>query len=268
MTFPRLYGRLLIAIPGILVFLAVIFRAPPAWALFLFSALSVMAAWEAIRLCCSRGISSFSRVTASFLAGVSALFTAIDHPLSMVFIMLPGTVIAICIMVKMGPGHSRRRIAGTAGVVSFYTIGFGIMGRLFLLAGPWSILAVLALCWIGDSAAYFTGIAFGKHKLLPRVSPKKSWEGFYGGLAGSAAGAVLAAHLGGLPLQPFLVLGIAGGVAGVLGDLFESSLKRDAGVKDSSGLLLGHGGILDRFDSAVAAAPVALVVLTVFGLAG
>ncbi len=266
MTFPKLYGRLLIALPGIGLFLIVIFRTPPIWSLYLFSALSVLAAWEAVPLCCSLGIGSFSRTLVSFSAGVSTLFTAIDHPLSMAILLLPGTAVAVCVMFTRGPGHSRRRIAGTASLVSFYAIGFGILGRLFLQMGPWSVLAVLALCWIGDSAAYFTGIAFGKHKLLPSVSPKKSWEGFFGGIAGSMIGSGLAAYLGGLPLLPFLVTGLAGGIAGVLGDLFESSIKRDAGVKDSSGLLLGHGGILDRFDSSVAAAPVALIVLTLFGL--
>ena len=268
MTFPRLYGRLLIALPGIGLFLAVIFRAPPIWSLYLFSALSVLAAWEAVKLCCSEGLGSFSSVITSFLAGVSTLFIAIDHPLSTPVLILPGAVIAVYVMVSRGPGHSRRRIAGTSSLVSFYAIGFGMLGRLFLQMGPWSVLAVLALCWIGDSAAYFTGIAFGKHKLLPSVSPKKSWEGFYGGIVGAIAGSSLAGYLGGLPLLPFLVLGLSGGVAGVLGDLFESSIKRDAGVKDSSGLLLGHGGILDRFDSAAAAAPVAFIVLTLFGLAG
>lgn len=268
MTFPRLYGRLLIALPGIGLFLAVIFRAPPKWSLFLFSTLSLLAAWEAVPLCCSRALSTFNRVVISFLAGVSTLFTAIDHPLSMPVLILPGAAIAVCVMITRGPDHSRRRIAGTASLVSFYAIGFGILGRLFLQMGPWSVLAVLALCWIGDSAAYFAGIAFGKHKLMPSVSPKKSWEGFYGGMAGSILGSGLAAYLGDLPLLPFLVLGLAGGLAGVLGDLFESSIKRDAGVKDSGGLLLGHGGILDRFDSAVAAAPVALILLTMFGLAG
>lgn len=266
MTFPRLYGRLLIAIPGIVMFLAVIFRAPPVWSLFLFSVLAVVAAWEAVQLCCSKGINPFSRVMVSFLSGTAALFIAIDHPLTFPVLLLPGAVTALCVMITMGPEHSRRRIAGTAALLSFYTIGFGLMGRLFLQAGAWIVLAVLALCWIGDSAAYFTGVAFGKHKLMPRVSPKKSWEGFYGGLIGSTAGSVLVGHLGGLPFVPLLVLGFAGGIAGVLGDLFESALKRDAGVKDSSGLLLGHGGILDRFDSAAAVAPVALVVLTVFGV--
>jgi len=257
---------MLIALPGIALFLFVIFRAPPIWTLFLFSSLSVLAAWEAVKLCCSSGFGSFSHVIISFLAGVSTLLVAIDHPLSVPSLILPGGVIAFCVITRMGPKHSRRRIAGTSALVSIYSIGFGMIGKLFMEMGPWSVLAVLALCWLGDSTAYFVGIALGRHKLLPKVSPKKSWEGFYGGIAGAVGGAVLAGHLGGFPLAPFVVLGFAGGIAGVLGDLFESSIKRDAGVKDSSGLLLGHGGILDRFDSAVVAAPVAFTVFTLFGL--
>lgn len=266
MTFPRLYGRLLVAIPGIALFLFVIFRTAPYWGLFLFSSLSLLAAWEAVQLCCTKGISPFARVITSFLAGAATLFTAIDHPLSLPVLILPGAAIALCVMVTLGPAHSRRRIAGTASLVSLYAIGFGLMGRIYLLWGPWALLALLALCWVGDSAAYFTGIAFGRHKLMPRVSPAKSWEGFFGGLIGAVAGSALAGSPGGLPLTPLLVAGFAGGVAGVLGDLFESSIKRDAGVKDSSGLLLGHGGILDRFDSAVAAAPVFMAVLFLFGV--
>jgi phosphatidate cytidylyltransferase len=112
------------------------------------------------------------------------------------------------------------------------------------------------------------GVALGKNKLLPKVSPKKSWEGFFGGLAGSVTGSLVVGHMAGIDTIPLLVLGFAGGIAGVYGDLFESALKRDADIKDSGMILMGHGGILDRFDSAVAVAPVALVILHLFGIAG
>lgn len=266
MIFPRLYGRLLIALPGIALFLVILLELPPKWGLFLFSALAVLSAWEAVQLGCSGGLGVFPRTLISLLAGISTLVTALEHPLAMPMILLPGAVVALSVMAKSGSSHAIRRIAGTSALVSLYAMGFGIMGRLLLSAGPWMVLAVLALCWIGDSAAYFTGVALGKHKLMPSVSPKKSWEGFIGGLFGAVAGCVLVGGYGGIPLLPLFVTGFAGGVAGVLGDLFESSLKRDAGVKDSSGLLLGHGGILDRFDSTVVAAPAALTVLTLFGL--
>lgn len=268
MNFSRLSGRLLVAVPGIALFLLVIFRAPMKWSLFLFFTLSVLAAWEAIQLCCSSGLRSFGAVSSAFLAGASTVLIALEHPLALPSLLLPGLVISLCVMIAIGPDHARRRMAGTAGIMSLYTIGFGIMGMIMIRWGAWSVLGVLFICWAGDSAAYFTGIAFGRHKLMPRVSPAKTWEGLFGGIAGSMAGGLLAAHLGGFSMLPFLVAGFTGGITGILGDLFESALKRDAGIKDSSSLLLGHGGILDRFDSAVAVAPVALAVFTLMELGG
>lgn len=132
-------------------------------------------------------------------------------------------------------------------------------------AGSWmhghfgfTMLALtMALVWINDTAAYFTGMAFGKTRLAPDISPKKSVEGFVGGLAvtcGAAAGA-RCLLLQDLPLVHALALGIGIALSGTLGDLFESLIKRDAGIKDSGTLLPGHGGILDRFDSLLFAVP-------------
>jgi len=267
MTFPSLLGRLLIAVPGIALFLAVLFLLPSIWGLFLFSTLAVLAGFEASSMCMRQGLSITARVLIALLCGVSCCFIALDHPLQLPALILPGAVVTISILSTSGPEHARRRMAGTAGLASLYAMGFGIMGRLFLANGAWVILAVLAVCWIGDSAAYFVGIAFGRKKLLPKISPKKSWEGLFGGLAGSMAGSLAIGHMAGIETIPLLVLGFAGGIAGVYGDLFESALKRDAAIKDSSNLLLGHGGILDRFDSAVVVAPVALVILHLFGIA-
>lgn len=267
MRFPKLAGRLLIAIPGIALFLAVLFLLPDKWGLYLFSALAVLAAWEAIPLCCS-SITGFPRVLISFFAGVSAFTVSVNHPLVFPALLLPSVFIAIPVLRFQGPDSFRRRIAGTAAVIALYSIGFGILGRLYLMNGPWMALAVLALCWIGDSAAYFTGITFGRHKLMPEVSPKKSWEGFYGGVIGGALGCMAVGILAGFYWMPMLVAGVTGSIAGVAGDLVESALKRDAGVKDSSNILLGHGGIMDRFDSVVAAAPACYAVLYLFGLVG
>lgn len=268
MAFQKLFGRTLIAVPGIILFLGILFYAPPVWSVFLFCALAVFAGWEAVQLCCSSGVNLLTRILVSFTAGAATLLIAVDHPLALPALLLPGALVALCVMITMGPAHSRRRIAGTSALLGFYTMGFGILGWLFINSGVWIVFAILALCWLGDSIAYFAGSAFGRHKMMPRVSPNKSWEGFAGGIIGAVAGCVIVGSFGGFELFPLVVTGVAGGLAGVLGDLFESSLKRDAGVKDSGTILLGHGGILDRFDSAVAAAPAALVVLTLFGVTG
>ena len=118
---------------------------------------------------------------------------------------------------------------------------------------------LFTLVWTADSGAYFTGKAFGKHKLIPDVSPNKTIEGLVGGLALTAI--VIAAvayyrHLTGLHLAGFVMLSMVTVLASVLGDLFESLLKRQANIKDSGTLLPGHGGVLDRIDSILAAAPI------------
>ena len=119
------------------------------------------------------------------------------------------------------------------------------------------ILVVFAGIWTCDSFAYFGGRAFGKHKLFERVSPKKTWEGAASGAAGGIAVCiVLAVVLDGLVWQDGLVIGLAAGVLGQIGDLAESHLKRACNVKDSSQIIPGHGGILDRFDSLLFVAPV------------
>lgn len=115
----------------------------------------------------------------------------------------------------------------------------------------WLFLIILFSVWISDSAAYFIGRSYGKHKLAPRVSPKKTWEGsvagFLGGLIGFFAFSWFL--LPELPVIHSVIIGIIIGSVGQLGDLSESQIKRDAGVKDSSTLIPGHGGVIDRFDS-------------------
>lgn len=129
--------------------------------------------------------------------------------------------------------------------------------------GQW-LLFVFVLVWAADVGAYFAGKAFGRHKLAPAVSPGKTWEGVGGGLLAVAAILALAAVWFQRPLVPMLVLGLAVAVVSIVGDLLESLLKRQAGLKDSGALLPGHGGALDRVDSLLAALPVFVAGLRVF----
>lgn len=124
--------------------------------------------------------------------------------------------------------------------------------------GAYLVISVLASIWIGDSAAYYGGITFGRHKLFPRVSPKKSWEGAIFGFIFSVGALILAKVivLNFLSWINVLVIGIIIGIIGQIGDLVESLLKRDSEVKDSSSLIPGHGGFFDRFDSLLFSAPV------------
>lgn len=135
--------------------------------------------------------------------------------------------------------------------------------------GPgWAMFAV-AIVWAADSGAYFVGVRFGKRKLAPRISPGKSWEGFAGGLVTTMLLAVAVLPLFKLPwssLPALLLLTVLTAVFSVAGDLFESLLKRHAGAKDSSHLIPGHGGLLDRLDSLLAALPVFVVCKDWLGL--
>ncbi|HET6414859.1 MAG TPA: phosphatidate cytidylyltransferase [Polyangiales bacterium] len=127
--------------------------------------------------------------------------------------------------------------------------------RDFNPTGAWVFLT-MALAWGSDTAAYFVGRKFGKTKLAPRISPKKTLEGSAGGLAASVLGALaMSFFLPGLSPMDAIALGILAGAAGQAGDLLVSVLKRSSGVKDSGGILPGHGGILDRVDALAFTAP-------------
>lgn len=130
--------------------------------------------------------------------------------------------------------------------------------------GAWVVLYVFAVTWCTDAGAYFAGMAFGRHKLAPRLSPKKTWEGAIGGVLAATFMSLAWGTWIGLPWWHCAILGPALGILGQVGDLCESALKRDIGVKDFGVVLPGHGGILDRFDSLLFTAPVAYYYLQFF----
>ncbi|NJN16708.1 MAG: phosphatidate cytidylyltransferase [Oscillochloris sp.] len=130
------------------------------------------------------------------------------------------------------------------------------------------IIFTLAITWCQDSAAYFVGRSFGRTRMAPVLSPKKSWEGAAGGLIASALTAMLCVPLLGLPISLGFaaLIGALAGVVGPIGDLAESLIKRQIGIKDSGSLIPGHGGMLDRIDSLIFIAPLVyyMVLLTLF----
>lgn len=121
--------------------------------------------------------------------------------------------------------------------------------------GAWLVLFVIFAAWAADTGAYLVGRKWGSHKLAPNISPGKSWEGMWAGFGSSVAMSILMGAALDMPWVHRLILGIAIGVSSLVGDLAESLIKRDIGIKDFGSILPGHGGILDRFDGLLFAAP-------------
>ncbi len=158
------------------------------------------------------------------------------------------------------------RVAGGAFGPLWVGVGLGACALLKVVGkddGGGYVVLSLGLAWIGDTGGYFAGRAFGKHKLYERVSPKKTVEGAIGGVMSTIAFAVVMSvfFIPSLPVRDAVILGAVGAVLGICGDLGESLLKRSVGVKDSGGIVPGHGGILDRIDALLLTGPVTLLYL-------
>lgn len=148
--------------------------------------------------------------------------------------------------------------------IGFPMIALNIIYAYDVPATKWLVLIMFAMIWLNDTGAYCAGSALGRHKMFPRLSPKKSWEGFAGGLLCCVLAGWVAFrcfNTADLELWRWMVLGVVVCLFSTWGDLFESLLKRNAGVKDSGNLIPGHGGILDRIDSLLFVAPACMLFL-------
>lgn len=177
--------------------------------------------------------------------------------------VLEGALVLLALALGMRPGRdltlSLGGAASTVLGVLYVALPLGLLVYLRQAPrGEYLVVYVLVVTWVGDTAAYYAGSAFGRRKLAPRLSPGKSWEGAFASLlAGVVAGGLLLAHyFPAVPLWLNLATAVAVNIAGQIGDLAESALKRGAGVKDSASLLPGHGGLLDRLDALLFAIPV------------
>ena len=168
--------------------------------------------------------------------------------------------------------RSRISDVGISFLGAFYT-GFLLCGILIIrqsVEGLWGGLFLFLFflsVWANDAFAYFVGSKIGKHKLAPRTSPNKSWEGFIAGLVGSAIAWVLMSFVPGVNMHwgTAILIGVICGITEVLGDLVESRIKRNSGFKDSGTIMPGHGGLLDRCDSLFLASITAVILLAAFG---
>jgi phosphatidate cytidylyltransferase len=189
----------------------------------------------------------------SFAHRIGALYS----PGSLFFLFIIGLTVLVLFtrrpLVETLPASG---ISSTGLLLVAFPLSFAIRLHSISIAGPRLLLFALVITWAADSVAYFAGRAFGKHALAPHISPKKTWEGSIAGVAGSLLVGYVFHFWLTIPVGHLLAMALVGNVAGQMGDLLESACKRSAGVKDSGGLLPGHGGILDRIDALILCIPV------------
>ncbi|MFZ0284180.1 MAG: phosphatidate cytidylyltransferase [Terriglobales bacterium] len=287
----HLLKRILTAVVLIPVVLLLVLRAPVPVVALVAALVALLATQEFLKLAEAYGIRPFRWPTYLFV-GAFFLFMAVSpnaKPLlsTAIFVYSVGFAAAIApfVFLTVGLRQVNLSTALPAAMVSVFAFGYVAlpMGLLVQLRQQWSgaflLLYLLLLVWAGDIFAYFVGRSLGRHLMSPRISPKKTWEGALASLLASLvvgmllynyalpiSSALLNAHLitrrDGFfalqkpPLWPTLLLSAAINVAAQLGDLVESLIKRGAGVKDSGTILPGHGGMLDRIDALLFAAPV------------
>ncbi len=267
--------RIMVAVFGIPALLLVLVVAPPFATAALLVGLGVIGAHELLTAVC--GAEKAKRYTplAGLLATATVLsvFFASSSVATVVMFLRASLVVAvfICAILNYGTDRALTFTDICAILVAGVAIPMALATLLQLRMLPYGggmVLIPLVAAFCSDSAALFAGMAFGKHKLSPRVSPKKTVEGAIGGLVGGMLGMVIFRiifHM--VTLQPLhigwcLLLGLVGAVMGQLGDLSFSVIKRQQGIKDYGRLLPGHGGVLDRFDSVIFAAPVVWLIVS------
>ena len=271
--------RVATAVVILIVLVAMLFFAPAAvWAIFVL-AIALVACWEWSRLC---GLSARALALYQLASGaIGAAFwvlAVIDTESAFTAAASTAFILAAVFWILAAPFWLAKRlrpggaVCAAAGWLVVWPTWFAFV--VLREWGPWLLLAVAAIVWVADIAAYFAGRRFGRHKLAPAVSPGKTWEGVAGALAGVALyGVTLSwiAHAQSTPLSavfesalgaPVIVAMLALALLSVVGDLLESWMKRGAGVKDSSALLPGHGGVLDRIDALTSTLPIAALALS------
>ena len=273
-----LLTRVLTAVALLPLVLGMLFFAnDPLWALFALL-IALLSCWEWSRMCAltPRGQAAFLVASGALGAFVWLLFMGLV-PGDFARAAMTAFILAGAFWIVAAPLWLARKArpspstCAAAGWLVVWPMWFALV--VLREASPWLLLAIAALVWVADIAAYFAGKRFGKHKLAPAVSPGKTWEGVAGALAGVALyGIVLCAvayrwdtpitslFAAGAGVPAILAMLLLTAVS-VVGDLFESWMKRGAGLKDSSRLLPGHGGILDRIDALTSSLPIAALAL-------
>ena len=266
----NLQQRLIVGVSGACLFIGGIIFSE--WTFFLlFLGLTLLGTEEFYRLVGTQGIKPNRGLGLTLAAGIFiAVFLIVNElmPIELLYLAFPAVFLSFVLELYRKQPQPFTNIAFTLLGVLYIAVPFALMNLLGFLQGDYSwqpILGLMLLIWSADTGAYIAGKNFGKHKLLERVSPGKTWEGWAGGTVLSVVVAwVLAMFFQDLELYQWIGVAVIVSVFGVLGDLSESLLKRSLGVKDSGVLLPGHGGILDRFDSLILAIPFVVAFLKIF----
>lgn len=259
--------RLLTAAVLSVLLITAIFAFTTAWFSIVLAAFLATGAWEWARL-----MQAERRARTPVLPGALVLSLIplwfFQQETGFLMSILGVCAVGWCVVLASLPGSDVLRPLHTYNDVTRFLIGAFVLAPPWLALvhlhaapqyGPWYVLCLFGLVGVADSAAYFSGRAFGKNKLAPHISPGKTWEGAYGAFAATVIyGAVcgIGFNLQGMPLAAFITLCLVTVMFSIVGDLFESLVKRQAGAKDSGNILPGHGGVLDRIDSLTAAAPI------------
>ncbi|MDO4320110.1 MAG: phosphatidate cytidylyltransferase [Bacteroidales bacterium] len=194
------------------------------------------------------------------LLGIYGIGIAYDNFTSLLMVAAVYLPVRIVIAVIDRSSDPARVMLYSMLTMIYVAWSLALLYSAYLMSGKEIVLATFIFIWINDTGAYLSGRTFGRHKLCERLSPKKTWEGFWGGFILTLAAGAATPFVLGLPtgkIAVWIVYAAVVSVFGTFGDLFESLIKRNLGVKDSGNIIPGHGGILDRIDSLLAVAPFA-----------
>lgn len=259
--------RVITAFILLFLLLAVLFYLPEAGWLVVVGIVVMQGTWEWLKLAKIRsfaiGVYLLLTLTLCLLLQQKIVPPLYVYTAAAVFwiVFVPGWMFA-------GWKTSNPWMMGVVGWLVLLPTGLAMLDLRAESPQPWWLLGVMGLVWMADISAYFAGRKFGKTKLAPSISPGKTWEGVAGAMAGALVYLVVVILISGMKMHYSLfVFAIIGVALSVIGDLFESAIKRQAGVKDSGNLLPGHGGLLDRIDALTPTLPLAALALILMKVA-
>ena len=259
--------RIITSLVGLIVFFAVIYAGNPIFTV----TICIVTIGMLTEL--YKTIKSNTELTVvGYASALLLLASIIFGSVSLEVATLASICVYLAVMVKLHTTVTYKDVGAHALLTFFITTFFGTMIRIYNDFGVYAVILVFICAWTTDTGAYFTGKAFGRHKLIPKVSPKKTVEGAFGGVITASLCCLLylfilnsleITHMSDLGYISIFILGVCASLFSQLGDLGASSIKRDCAAKDFGNILPGHGGILDRFDSVIYITPVIYYFLAV-----